>query len=176
MADITGGCLCGRVRYSLTGEPAFSGLCHCRNCQRFTGSSFEAVVAYPSDAVSIQGELKTYQDTGDSGKPVYRNFCPNCGSGIMAEAEVLPGLKIMLTAGSTIPRSTCRRWRSIAAARSNGCTPVVNASNFPRCQGRPVRAASSRVRPRRGAGAFMITGFSEMGAVRLISPRRVGMD
>jgi hypothetical protein len=103
MADITGGCLCGRVRYTLTGEPAFSGLCHCRNCQRYTGTSFEAVVAYPGDAVSIQGELKTYQDTGDSGKPVYRNFCPNCGSGIMAEAEVLPGLKIILVGGFDDP-------------------------------------------------------------------------
>jgi hypothetical protein len=46
-----------------------------------------------------RGELKRYQDTGDSGKPVYRNFCPNCGSGIMAEAEILPGLKIMLVGG-----------------------------------------------------------------------------
>jgi hypothetical protein len=99
MAAITGGCLCGRVRYTLTGEPAFSGICHCRNCQRYTGSAFEPVVAYPGDAVSIQGELKRYQDTGDSGKPVYRNFCPNCGSGIMAEAEVLPGLKIILVGG-----------------------------------------------------------------------------
>jgi hypothetical protein len=99
MADITGGCLCGRVRYTLTGDPAFSGICHCRNCQRYTGSAFEPVVAYPDDAVSVQGELKRYQDTGDSGKPVYRNFCPNCGSGIMAEAEALPGLKIILVGG-----------------------------------------------------------------------------
>jgi hypothetical protein len=103
MADITGGCLCGRVRYTLTGEPAFSGVCHCRNCQRYTGSAFEPVVAYPSDAVSIQGELKAYQDTGDSGKPVYRNFCPNCGSGILAEAEVLPDIKIILVGGFDDP-------------------------------------------------------------------------
>ena len=66
MTDITGGCLCGRVRYTLRGEPALSGFCHCRNCQRYTGSSFETFVAYPSDAVTIQGELKTYRDTGDS--------------------------------------------------------------------------------------------------------------
>jgi len=96
MSDITGGCLCGRVRYTVTGEPVFSGLCHCRNCQRYTGSSFEAVIAFPTPAVSIKGILKTYHDTGDSGQPVRRNFCPNCGSGIIAQADVLPGVTIVL--------------------------------------------------------------------------------
>jgi len=96
MANATGRCLCGQIRYTLTGDPAFSGLCHCRNCQRYTGSSFEAVVAYPSNAVSVEGELKTYQDTGDSGKAVFRRFCPNCGSGVLAEAEALPDLVIIL--------------------------------------------------------------------------------
>jgi hypothetical protein len=47
--------------------------------------------------------LKTYQDTGDSGKPVLRHFCPNCGSGVMTEAEVLPGLKIILVGGFDDP-------------------------------------------------------------------------
>jgi len=96
MPELTGGCLCGRVRYTLNGEPAFSGLCHCRNCQRYTGSAFEAVVAFPAAAVNIQGELKTYNDTGDSGQQVRRRFCPNCGSGIVAEADALPGVAIML--------------------------------------------------------------------------------
>src|SRR5215813_2146630 len=83
MANITGGCLCGRVCYTVTGEPAFSGLCHCRNCQRYTGSAFEALIAFPAASVSVQGELKTYDDTGDSGQPVHRHFCPNCGSGVV---------------------------------------------------------------------------------------------
>jgi len=96
MATMTGGCLCGRVRYAVTGDPAFSGVCHCRNCQRYTGSAFEPVMAFPADTVSVQGDLKTYQDTGDSGKPVYRRFCPNCGSGLIAEADALPGLKLVL--------------------------------------------------------------------------------
>ena len=96
MADMTGGCLCGRVRYTLTGEPALTGICHCRNCQRYTGSTFEAVTVFPSASVSVQGELKTYNDVADSGKTLYRRFCPNCGSGVMAEAEVMPGLTIVL--------------------------------------------------------------------------------
>jgi hypothetical protein len=93
---ITGGCLCGAVTYTCEGEPAFSGLCHCRNCQRYTGSSFEAVAVYPSPQVAIHGRLTTYKDRGDSGRPVFRNFCPDCGSGIFATAEVWPGLTIVL--------------------------------------------------------------------------------
>jgi hypothetical protein len=96
MANITGGCLCGRVRYTVTGEPAFSGLCHCRNCQRYTGSAFEALIAFPAASVSVQGELKTYKDTGDSGQPVHRRFCPNCGSGVVNEVDALPGVTIVL--------------------------------------------------------------------------------
>lgn len=96
MANITGGCLCGRVRYTVTGEPAFSGLCHCRNCQRYTGSAFEALIAFPAASVSVQGELETYDDTGDSGQPVHRHFCPNCGSGVVNEVDVLPGVMIVL--------------------------------------------------------------------------------
>ena len=103
MAEITGGCLCGRVRYTLSGEPAISGLCHCRNCQRYTGSAFEPVMVFPSANVSIQGELKTYEDKGDSGKAVLRRFCPNCGSGIIAEAEAMPNLAIILVGGFDDP-------------------------------------------------------------------------
>jgi len=73
--------VCVDGRYTLTGKPALSGLCHCRNCQGYTDTAFETVIAFPNASVSIQGELKTFQDTGDSGKPVHRRFCPNCGSG-----------------------------------------------------------------------------------------------
>jgi len=79
-----------------TGDPAFSGICHCRNCQRYTGSAFETVVAFPSENIKVQGELKTYQDTGDSGQPVFRRFCPNCGSGVIADVNVLPGMTLVL--------------------------------------------------------------------------------
>jgi hypothetical protein len=96
MADITGGCLCGRVRYTVTGDAAFAGICHCRNCQRATGSAFETVMAFPSANVSVQGELKTYEDIGDSGKAVRRRFCPNCGSGVLTEVDAMPGVTIIL--------------------------------------------------------------------------------
>ena len=99
MASFTGGCLCGRVRYTASAAPAFTGICHCRNCQRFTGSAFETVLGFPKEAVQIEGERKIYQDTSDAGRPLYRGFCPNCGSSLTSEVTVMPGV-LMILAGT----------------------------------------------------------------------------
>jgi hypothetical protein len=94
---IEGGCLCGKVRYSADAEPAFVGVCHCKNCQKGIGAAFAPVVALPQAALQVQGTLKTYNDRGDSGKTLYRRFCPECGSSIMDEAEAMPGMVMILT-------------------------------------------------------------------------------
>jgi hypothetical protein len=99
MTTFTGGCLCGRVRYSTAAAPAFSGVCHCRDCQRATGSAFAPVLAFPKAEVRIEGVLTTYQGTGDSGQPIWRSFCPNCGSGVCDEVAIMPGV-LMILAGT----------------------------------------------------------------------------
>jgi hypothetical protein len=92
MAEMTGGCLCGQVRYTANTDPVFVGLCHCTHCQKQTGTAFSVLVGIPKSAMSIQGRLKTFHDTGDSGQPVDRNFCPECGSPIFSDVAVMPGL------------------------------------------------------------------------------------
>jgi hypothetical protein len=92
MAEMTGGCLCGQVRYTANADPVFVGVCHCTHCQKQTGTAFSVLVGIPKSAMSIQGELKTFHDTGDSGQPVERNFCPECGSPIFSDVAVMPGL------------------------------------------------------------------------------------
>jgi hypothetical protein len=99
MPQITGGCLCGKIRYSANVEPAFTGVCHCGDCQKFTGSAFAVVVAVPKAALSVQGELSTFSKPGDSGKPIERRFCPECGSAITDEAAVMPDI-VMISAGT----------------------------------------------------------------------------
>ena len=99
MADIQGGCLCGAVRYSASGDPAFVGVCHCTDCQKFTGSAFAAVVGVPKPAVSVQGEMASYTKPGDSGQPIHRRFCPKCGSSVLDEADALPNI-VMIAAGT----------------------------------------------------------------------------
>lgn len=51
----SGGCLCGSVRFEARGEPLRTMVCHCRFCQRVTGSSSFAEAMYPMDAVSLSG-------------------------------------------------------------------------------------------------------------------------
>ena len=99
MGEMHGGGLCGQVRYSTHATPAFVGVCHCKNCQKQTGTSFSIVVAVPKYAVSIQGQLKTFHGTGDSGQPVLRKFCAECGSPIVTEVAVMPELT-MIKAGT----------------------------------------------------------------------------
>jgi hypothetical protein len=99
MAQFSGGCLCGKVRYSVDAEPAFTGVCHCRDCQRFTGSAFAVVIGVPKSAFAIIGNARSYSKPGDSGQPIARSFCPECGSSIADEASALPGI-VMISAGT----------------------------------------------------------------------------
>ena len=94
-----GGCLCGAVRYKLQAEPALIGVCHCRDCQKFTGSAFSFLVAVPLAALEIAGPFKTFDKPGDSGHPISRQFCAECGSSIAEEAFIRPGL-VLINAGT----------------------------------------------------------------------------
>lgn len=76
----TGGCMCGAIRYECSAEPLAMGICHCRDCQRATGSAFAAALIVPRSAMTITGEVKYHGVTGDSGNLVSRGFCPRCGS------------------------------------------------------------------------------------------------
>lgn len=89
----SGGCACGAIRYECTAEPAFSWNCHCRDCQRASGSAFCPVLYVPKAALTITGE-STYHDVrAESGNLVSRGFCPACGSPVFIQAELVPSLQ-----------------------------------------------------------------------------------
>ncbi len=94
-----GGCLCGQVRYEVTGDPLAVVLCHCTNCQKQSGSAFSINMIGVSDQIKLQGKLATYSDKSDSGDPVNRNFCQACGSPIYSEILAQDNL-IALKVGS----------------------------------------------------------------------------
>jgi hypothetical protein len=90
---MTGGCLCGAVRYESTGEPGFALLCHCRDCQRQSGSAFAAGWRVPAAGFRVtQGEPKLYVRAADSGNEITRAFCPDCGTMLFLRVSARPDL------------------------------------------------------------------------------------
>ena len=92
---MTGGCLCGNITYTLHGEPAGNFLCHCKNCQKQSGSAFSINLVYAEDQFDCRGEVSTFADTSKSGNPVLRQFCPACGSPIFSSIPTWPGIVVL---------------------------------------------------------------------------------
>jgi hypothetical protein len=93
MAVMTGGCLCGAIRYESTGAPVFSLLCHCRDCQRASGSAYNAAMRVPAAGFRVtRGAPKLFVKTADSGNRVTRAFCPVCGSPLFLQVATHPDL------------------------------------------------------------------------------------
>ena len=101
MRKVSGGCLCGAVRFASSAEPEMIVACHCRTCQKNTGSAFSLNVAVPEDQVTITGDtLRTYEEHSEAGSPpFYRSFCSNCGSPISGRGDAYPGI-LFLKAGT----------------------------------------------------------------------------
>jgi hypothetical protein len=96
---ITGGCLCGAVRYSISAEPIVTRTCWCRVCQYIGAGSATVNVCFPSVAVAASGELRDHSMTADSGNVVHRRFCPACGTHLFSAAEARPHL-VFVRAGT----------------------------------------------------------------------------
>ncbi len=81
MADgstMTGGCACGRVRFEASVKPDEAYLCHCRMCQRSTGSVSIAFVNARLADIQWEGEPDWY----DSSPIARRPFCSTCGASL----------------------------------------------------------------------------------------------
>ncbi len=86
-----GGCACGAIRYKCSAEPVASFNCHCRACQRFTGSAYMSGVLVSASAFEFtQGEPTYYTSKGDSGHDLHRGFCARCGSPVVARFDSMP--------------------------------------------------------------------------------------
>ena len=78
---MTGGCLCGAIRYSVDAPLQNIVACHCSHCRKASGAGASHNALVPSSAVAFTaGKPKTYTDTAHSGNTLYRHFCGDCGS------------------------------------------------------------------------------------------------
>ena len=76
---IDGGCQCGNIAYTAEIDPATVSICHCTDCQTFSGSAFRLSAPVTVGTLEIaSGEVKTYVKTAESGAKRAQGFCPEC--------------------------------------------------------------------------------------------------
>jgi hypothetical protein len=98
---ITGGCVCGAVRYECSGRPLAMFRCHCRTCQMSGGGPYAPITLFPASAFRLtKGALKHHTTDKINGEKHRRGFCADCGS--------------RLTGGETEGRES--RWIAVSAA------------------------------------------------------------
>ena len=91
--EITGGCLCGKVRYRLRRAPSEIYFCHCGQCRKAQGTAFAASVPVPADDFILTAGaeyLRTYRSSARKA----RYFCGHCGSPIYSQVDRTPILRI----------------------------------------------------------------------------------
>ena len=83
-------CCCGKCTIEVDGKPVINAVCHCRNCQKRTGSAFGWSTYFTDDQIgSRSGDVGVYAIGG--AKSQQRWFCKNCGSTLFWKVAFLPG-------------------------------------------------------------------------------------
>lgn len=96
---VEGGCQCGAVRYRLKASPLTVYNCHCKDCQRFSGSASSiSMIVKDDDLEVLQGEIDLYEKRADSGRTIGMAFCSHC-HGWLWNRPPAPGV-VVLRAGS----------------------------------------------------------------------------
>jgi hypothetical protein len=96
-------CACGQLKASCLGEPVLVSLCHCRECQRRTGSVFGIAAFFACENAATEGQSRVYTRPSDSGHPVAFHFCPVCGGTVFWEPHRKPDLIAVATGAFADP-------------------------------------------------------------------------
>ena len=104
MSEIRGGCRCGAVRYTLALDALpRTYACHCRDCQKWSGSAFSQQTFLPEAGLSVTGPLFVYDLTNASGRIATQRMCGVCHTRIYNSNSARPGV-VVVRAG-TLDRS-----------------------------------------------------------------------
>lgn len=136
-SPITGGCLCGAVRFAVEAEPITARTCWCRLCQYLGAGSATVNVLFPSEALTTIGEVRWFRSIADSGNAMRRGFCPTCGTQIFGAGEAWPHL-ILIRAGALDDPNLMGPRATIWAAQAPDWACIDPA--LPRHEGQPPPA------------------------------------
>jgi hypothetical protein len=81
---MTGGCMCGAVRYEARGEPFSVAHCHCHSCRKHTGAPMVTLAGYKKEQVSFSGEERRFYESSPG---ALRAYCGHCGSPLTWEGD-----------------------------------------------------------------------------------------
>jgi hypothetical protein len=101
--SLDGGCACGAVRYRMESTPLFVHCCHCRWCQRETGSSFALNALIEADRVELLGdepEMVLTPSASGKGQKIFR--CPDCRIAVWSNYATAVGDKIRFVRVGTL--------------------------------------------------------------------------
>ncbi len=115
-----GGCLCGAVRYVIAGAPLLSGLCHCADCRKESGSLFSAFAIWPRAALSYSGRVSVFAG---------RSFCPLCGGRLFCLTE--DKAEIRLGSLDDAPGEIQPDHEIWTKRRESWLHPIAGAGQFP---------------------------------------------
>ena len=135
---ISGGCLCGAVRYESSAEPIMARMCWCRFCQYIAAGNAAVSACFLAARMKISGETRDYESVADSGNRMHRRFCPNCGVHLFSEAEARPHL-IFVRVGTLDDPDTVKPAATIWTAKAPRWA-CIDAS-LPTFEGQPPPVA-----------------------------------
>ncbi len=122
-------CACGQLSISLVGEPRYVLACHCRECQKATGSLFGVSTYWSKESVSgITGESTQFTRRTDSGGTLTHHFCSTCGGRVYRYASFYPaGIGVAYGGFDTtdLPRPTDEYWTQRRHDRCGFTYPIV---------------------------------------------------
>ena len=96
---LTGGCLCGAVRYRVETPSELHYLCHCTDCQRHGGGTYHAAIVVAWAYFELTGETARGEVTAESGRTIARHFCPACGTHLFVTQWPVAG-RVSVKAGT----------------------------------------------------------------------------
>jgi hypothetical protein len=139
---VEGQCHCGAITYEAEVEPDTIGICHCRDCQRLTGSAFRANILAPADSFRIlKGRPRQYVKTADSGAKRIHAFCEVCSSPVYACAIEAPRTYSLRLGALNQPEALGRPAQQIWTKRRLPWIPAI--ASVPEVEGQPHVATST---------------------------------
>jgi hypothetical protein len=152
----TAQCHCGSLRAIALGQPRINNVCHCRACQRRTGSLLHAGAYFLKADVRCEGANKVYTRRADSGFDAHFHFCPDCGTSVYWRLDRIPDFVGIAVGCFVDPDFPPPQWSvvcdgSLESART--LSVCRNAKHHQLHMGTPLHSASIQATPNRPSPA-----------------------